>query len=335
LLRSGRPTTVVSSSLTGVQLRRHWVSLAGAVGGLLAHAGRDLTQPYLMGTTGHAFRLTLDVVISPSSPVELNFHDLLPLYENLGAWFKRIAARPSDPSFATTRAEALARIRLEIDAGRPVIAYDLLELPEYGLVVGYDQERLACLTLNNPETPEWLAVADWPPAAHSQFTRAEVITLLDLAPTFNRRTAEVASLRFAVDHFWASPARDLWLHHGKKAYEFWIAVLSSSLPLHGVDPGMGHSYNLTVLHRARRDAALYLTELAERYPEAPTLRDAAVHYGDLVTVLAQALELLPFPGTDLGPTPAARKPLLDLMRQAVALEGAGIDAIERALRALR
>jgi hypothetical protein len=326
---------VVSKLVTGVQFRRHWVSLAGALGGLLAHAGRDLAQPYLMGATGHAFRLTLDVVISPSSPVDLNFHELLPLSEKLGAWFKRVAARPSDPTFETTRAAALERMRMEIDAGRPAIAYDLLDLPEYGLVVGYDQERLACLTLNNHETPEWMAVADWPPADHSQFTRAEVITLLDLAPTFNRRTAEVASLRFAVDHFWAPPARDLWLHHGKRAYEFWIAVLSSSLPLHGADPGTGHSYNLTVLHRARRDAALYLGELAERYPEAPTLRDAAARYGDLTAVLAQALVLLPFPGTDMGPTPEARKPLLDLMRQAVALEGAGIEAIERALRALR
>lgn len=332
MLRSGRRPTRVSKLLLGVRFRPHRLALAGALGGLLEAAGRNLPQTYLLGATGHAFRLTLNVVFSPDSPAELNFHDVFPLWENLGAWFKRTAARMDDPAFAAVRSEVIQRIRDAIDSGRPAIAYDLLNMPEYGLVVGYDEERFACLTLNNPDEPAWMELSAWPPAEHAQFTRAEAIALLDLAPSFDARRAEVASLRFAVEHFWAPPSRDMWLQHGRAAYEFWASVLASPLPLHGAQPGLGHSYNLLVLQRVRRDAAAYLSELAAKYPEVPSLKAAAARYGDLAVLLDQALQLLPFPGENLEDV---RKPLADLIRRAMATEQAGIDEIERSLRALR
>lgn len=310
----------------------HRVTLIGALGGLLAAAGRPLPTPYLAGVTGHAFRLTLDLIISPSAPVELNFHEVFPLWENLGLWCKRVAARPADDSFAAVREDAIRRVRQSLAEGRPAIVYDLLQVPEYGLVVGAQANRFACLTLANPNEPEWMELDTWPPAEHASFTRAEAITLLDLAPQFDRRRAEAASLRFAVDHFWEPPSRDMWLQHGQKAYEFWQATLASPLPLHGPEPGLGHSYNLLLLHRARRDAVAYLAELAARYPEAPSLTRAAAAYERLTEVLAEALEVLPFPGEGLE---TQRRALADLVGQALVAEQEGIEEIERSLRALR
>ncbi|MFZ5817244.1 MAG: hypothetical protein ACOY93_18430 [Bacillota bacterium] len=318
--------------LEGIAFVPHRVTLLGALGGLLAAAGRPLDQPYLMGVTGHAFRLTLDLIISPSAPVELNFHGVFPLWENLGAWFKRVAARPADPDFAAVRAEAICRVRESLERGRPAIVYDLLQVPEYGLVVGAEGDGFACLTLANPEEPAWMELAGWPPAEHQAFTRAEAITLLDLAPDFDRRRAEVASLRFAVDHFWEPASRDMWLQHGKGAYEFWQATLASPLPLHGPEPGLGHSYNLLLLHRARRDAAAYLAELAPRYPEAPSLIRAAEAYGRVAAMLEEATVLLPFPGEGLE---GGRRELAALLGRALAAEREGIEEIERALRPLR
>lgn len=308
------------------------MTLIGALTGLLAAAGRPLETSYVMGATGHAFRLTLDLIISPSAPVELNFHELFPLWENLGAWFKRVGARPSDEGFAAIRADVVRRVEESVTAGRPAIAYDLLGVPEYGLVTGVDGDRWACLTLANPEEPGWMELSTWPPDEHYGFTRAEAITLLDLAPSFDRRRAEVASLRFAVDHFWEPASRDMWLQHGQKAYEFWQMTLASPLPLHGPEPGLGHSYNLLILHRSRRDAAAYLTELAGRYPEAPTLRRAAAAYARQVGVLEEALALLPFPGEGLE---GKRSELAGLMGRALQAEREGVEEIERALRHLR
>lgn len=312
----------MSRLLQGVRFRPHRVTLGGALGGLLEYSGRDLPEPYLMGVSGLAFRLTLDVVFSPSGPVEISFHDLFPLWENLGAWFKH----------STDREESLQRIRTSIDRGWPVIAYDLLSIPEYGLVVGYESGRLACLTLNNPEVPEWMEADAWPPAARAQFSRPEAVTLLDLAPGFDPRRAEVASLRSAVERFWAPPSRDMWLQHGLKAYEFWIAVLNASMPLHGPEAGLGHSYNLMHLQRARRDAAVYLGELATRYPE---LQGSAASYSQVAAALEEGTALLPFPGEGLVTDKGKRKAVADCLRRALAAERQGVDGIERGLRSLR
>lgn len=311
--------------LTGIQFRRHTVSLGGALGSLLAAAGRDLPADYILGASGLAFRLTLDLVFSPGAPFEINFHEQIPLWENLGAWFKR----------STDRDESLGRIRESIDRGLPAIAFDLLEMPEYGLAVGYDDRRIACLTAADETEPTWMAESDWPPATHGNWTRPEAITLLDLAPAFDRRRAEVASLRFAIEHFWAPASRDMWLQHGKGAYEFWISALGSSLPLHGAQPGLGHSYNLMVLAAARREAAAYLTGLAARYPEAPSLGAAARRYTEVAGALEDGMGVLPFPGTAGLESKEQRTGLAACLRRALGAEHQAIDEIERSMRALR
>ncbi|BAD40563.1 hypothetical protein [Symbiobacterium thermophilum] len=319
--------------LTDVALMEHRITLVGALGGLLAHAGRRLEPWYLAGVTGHAFRLTLDLVISPSAPHELNFHEVFPLWERLGVWFKRVAARPRDPGYADVRAEVIERVVQAVQRGRPAIVYDLLGCEEYGLVVGVEGDRWACLTPGAPTEPQWMEVASWPPADHAAFTRAEVIALLDLTPDFDRRAAEVASLRFAVDHFWAPASRDMWLQHGRQAYQFWRTTLAATgMPLHGPEPGRGHSYNLAVLHAARSDAAAYLADLAGRYPEADALQRAVGAYRRVADALAEASALAPYPGAPLAERRAEVAACLD---RALAAETEGIEAIERALRALR
>lgn len=319
--------------LNDVALMEHRITLAGAMGGLLAHAGRRLDPTYLMGVTGHAFRLTLDLVVSPSAPAELNFHEVFPLWERLGCWFKRVAARPADAGFEEVRSEVIERVARSVEADRPAVAYDLLGSGEYGLVVGVEGDRWACLTQSSPTEPRWMEVPAWPPAEHAAFTRAEVITLLDLAPEFDRRAAEVASLRFAVDHFWAPPSRDMWLQHGRQAYQFWRTTLATtSLPLHGPEPGRGHSYNLAVLHAARSDAAAYLEQIAQRYPEAGSLPRAAEAYRRVAQALEEAVSLVPYPGSGL---PERRGAVAACLERALAAETEGIEAIERALRALR
>jgi hypothetical protein len=127
----------------------------------------------------------------------------------------------------------------------------------------------------------------------------------------------------------------MWLQHGKAAYEFWISVLTSPLPLHGAQPGLGHSYNLLVLHAARRDAAAYLHGLAAKYPEAPSLQTAAQRYAEAATALAGGMAVLPFPGEAGLETAEQKQNLAGCLRRALAAETQGVAEIERSLRALR
>jgi hypothetical protein len=317
--------------LTGVRLRPYPNTLIGALGGLLDAVGRSLEAHELWGKTGAAFAATIDLVFSPSAAYEANLYDLIPLWENLGAWFRHRRTRRDSPDFEAARQEGLARIRESIDRGRPAIAYELGGLFEYGLVVGYDEERLAVLTIGSPEEPVWQSIAEWPTGF--QHARAEVITLLDIAPGFDERKADRTALRAAVDAFWQPPSSDMWLQHGTKAWEFWTMTLSSPLPLHGA-PGIGHSFQLKLFHAARAQAAAYLAACALRYPEAPTLAEAAAAAGRLVGRLGEAMAMLPFPG-EKEMTRDLRDDLSAVLRIATDEERELIEQTERALRYLR
>jgi hypothetical protein len=124
--------------LEGVRLERNWTSPVGALGGLLAAAGRNIDQVDLMGLTGHAFRLNIDILLTVMGPWDLPWHDVLPLWERLGVLLQGTRARASEPHYPEARALAWRRLCQSIDRGLPVIAYDLLGLPEYGLITGYD-----------------------------------------------------------------------------------------------------------------------------------------------------------------------------------------------------
>lgn len=317
--------------MTGVRLRPYPNTQIGALGGLLDAVGRPLEAHELWGKTGAAFAATIDLVFSPAAAYEANLFELIPLWENLGAWFRHRRTRRDSPDFQEAREEGLARIRESIDRGRPAIAYELGGLFEYGLVVGYDEDRLAVLTLASPEEPVWQPVAEWPTGF--QHARAEVITLLDIAPGFDERKADRTALRAAVDNFWQPPSTDMWLQHGNKAWEFWTMTLSSSLPLHGA-PGIGHSFQLKLFHAARTEAGAYLSACAARYPESPTLAEAAAAAGRLVGRLKEAMAMLPFPG-EKEMTRDLRDDLSAVLRIATDEEREMIEQTERALRYLR
>lgn len=322
---------MASKLLTGVRLRPYPNTQIGALGGLLDAVGRPLEAHELWGKTGAAFGATIDLVFSPGAAYEANLYDVIPLWENLGAWFRHRRTRRDSPDFDAAREEGIARIRESIDAGRPAIAYELGDLFEYGLVVGYDEERFAVLTLASPEEPVWQPIDHWPTLF--QHARVEVITLLDFAPDFDERKADRQALRSAVDGFWAPPSPDMWLQYGIKAWEFWTMTLGSSLPLHGA-PGLGHSFALKLFHAARSNAEQYLLACAARYPEAPTLAAAAAAANRTVGRLAECAEMLPFPG-EREMTRDLRDDLCAILRIATDEEREMMEQVERALRHLR
>lgn len=317
-----------------MQMQRHWFSLGGALAGALEAAGRPLPLPYLMGVSGLAFRLTLDLPATPHGVHEFGYYEMSPLWEHLRVWFQRTSARREDAHFAEAHKQALERIERGAQAGKPSLVFDLLHLPEWGLVVDARGGQVAGLTLDNLEEPRWQEWTEVPSPRH-EWARLDVLTLLDAAPDFDRRAAEAASVRFALEHAWAPEAPDGWVRHGLRAYDFWAGMLASPLPMHGTNPGLGHSFNLALLKRCRTDAAAYLGELAQRYPEAPSLMRAAEVYGEVATLVGEAAEAYPFPGRESLEDRVLRERLAALLRNARSREQAGLDHLEQSLRYLR
>lgn len=329
-------------------MQRNWTSPVGALGGLLDAAGRSIDQVDLMGLTGHAFRLNIDILLTVMGPWDLPWHDVLPLWERVGALFQGTRARASDAHYDEARVLAWRRIVNSIELGRPVIAYDLLGMPEYGLIVGYDHDaaptavpgiapgaRIAGLTLNEPEHTSWQFYADLPRQQVPHATKLEIITLMELTPSFDQPAAELLALRTASDLPFQQGSRDGWTQNGWQAYAHWAAVLSMPSD-HAPDGGLGHAYNLLVLQRARRDAATFLGRVAANHPRAAEpLLAAQAAYGEVRDLLAEATELIRFPEAAGARDPETRRAVANLLRQAEVRERQGVERIDQALRALR
>jgi hypothetical protein len=318
-----------------MRMQRHWFSMGGALAGILEALGRPLPLPYLMGVSGLAFRLTLDLPVTPQSVHEWSYYEMAPLWEQLRLWLQPTAARREDDHFSETHRKALERIERSVGSGRPAAVFGLLEIPEWGLVTGVrGAAEVAALTLANLEEPRWQPWSAVPPPGLT-WARLDVLTVVDAAPDFDRRTVEVASLRYALAHAWAPESADGWLRHGLRAYEFWAGSLASPLPMHGENPGIGHSFNLAVLRQLRSDAAAYLAGLAEHYPEAPSLRRASALYGETAATLGEGSAAYPFPGRESLENRPLRDRLAALLRQAREREAAALGELEQALRDLR
>src|SRR6266568_2617905 len=115
--------------LTGAEIVRNWTSVAGALHGILRYLGMDVDQAFVMGTSGHAFRLAIaesdEGIASSFSPIALDYGRALELYAGLGYTWEAIPARPEDREAPKARDWAIARIRRSIDRGRPAAVFGL------------------------------------------------------------------------------------------------------------------------------------------------------------------------------------------------------------------
>lgn len=329
--------------LAGVRLPANWVSVVGALEGLLAAAGKGPLSPdpelpegtYLMGVTGHAFHLAMDMMATPEGPSQFNFHQIFPQWERLQAWFHRAGAYPSQEDPAPAREEAWRRIVQSIDRGWPAICYDFGDQVEYGLITGYREEggrrQLRGLQHAVGEV-DWFDLDQLPHPDHP-WSRLDVITLVAVEPGFDHDSAELASIRFAVDHAWWPASRDQWVSYGLKAYDVWAGSLM--MPSQPPEARPSHAYCAQVARAARQAAAVYLRSLASRRTGdlAQRLAAAADGYGEVAAQLDQLCGLMPWPeGADLG-EPATRKAIIDGLRLARRKEEGALSHLERALRA--
>lgn len=328
--------------LENVSLQENWTSLAGAVGGLLHHIGRPLARHTVMGLTGHAFRLTLDRMCTPFGLYEFNLREQLTMYQHLGLYLRRVVAGADQlprPGAALgepvpAQAEAWRYIVDSIDRGFPVIAWDILDMPEYGLITGYDADEQALYGLQVRREPTWFPLTAMPEPSHLPWTRLDVLALVGPPEPWELAAAERHALKFAVDTAWVRDNPGAWSVQGLDAYEYWAITLGMGEKNHPPDAAFNHAYLAVVAAHARADAAAWLTDLAQlREPggDGP-LHAAANQYSRVAGELWAVHELLPFPGGEGFADPERRRECAAHVRAAARAERGGLAAIEEALK---
>jgi len=114
--------------------------------------GRGLSYGDILGLSGYAFRLQVHTTLCPSSPDAPCGRDVGgEVLRTLGYSFVPCHLDEAEPDIeegSCSQVELEDNIRASLNAGWPVIAIDMIEIPEWGIIAGYQKggEELFCRT---------------------------------------------------------------------------------------------------------------------------------------------------------------------------------------------
>jgi len=134
----------------------------GALTVAMRAIGEDVTYDYIMGVSGAAFRLHFHQPDwCPSSPdATCGFNHSKPAMEALGYTSTCIGSDGKNPQEMKKVRDAVVQ---SINNGIPVLAIDLIEVPDWGVIVGYsgDGEEFLCRTYFD-RTAAYSRAKKWP-----------------------------------------------------------------------------------------------------------------------------------------------------------------------------
>ena len=303
----------------------------GALTVAMRAIGEDVTYDYLMGVSGAAFRLHFHQPgWCPSSPdATCGFNHSEPAMKALGYAATGIHSDKNKPQEVKEAREAVVQ---SINDGHPVLAIDLIDVPDWGVIVGYsdDGEKFLCRTYFD-KTEEYSRAEKWPWVV-------EVIGKKGKAP--DRKESLLRSLRIAIDIANTEKYEDY--ASGFSAYESWAGDLMDDSGFEALDKeklsSMTHTnawcYNSLI--DAREAAIRYLRSIADEFGKesATHLSDAAGIYEEIVRELREGWKYAPFPWQLKDGkrwTKEMRHAEAEVLKETLALERKAISKLQAAL----
>ena len=290
----------------------------GVIATLEAWQGRAVDAAYLAGVSGEAWRF---LVSGPNPDIEA------PFAEATGTLLQGLAAvglqcRHRDEM---TVPAAMALIRHEIDAERPVLAVGTEGWGDWGIVAGYDGDkellcRNAVARSGEYRTVSAEALAFRGPAG------CETVTLGERSDPPDQRQLVLSALAEAV--LWFTSTRRGGLYSGRAAYEQWIAGLQD------MDLELDYATQANVITWAR--AKTLAAGFIEQLPTLLMVRDADLHAAaeqyDILARNWDALRgLFGIGQEDNLRDPRCRRNGANILRDALTAERKAIDRIREAL----
>ena len=309
-----------------------------ALAATLKAMGKQTPYHELMGFSAAAFRFQFFIPeFCPSSP------DLLLTFDHAEPALSAVGLRAEcieTIAMSDDQCRALRnQIAQSIEAGRPVVAENLMGRGSYGIVTGYVEpdKQFLCRTYRD-RSDDYATATDWP----------SKLCLID-GPTAapSRSESAIRSLRIAVEL--ATTDRTDWNGRsqasGFAAFEKWRDELRNDARLDALDPETSAYYAAAngwihyALLDARRSAVQYLHAVADELnPSAgPHLTAAAQTYQAIVAKLEAASTHVAIPWiADAAPdrwSKNDRHAQAALVDEVLTLERQAIAQIEQALAA--
>ncbi len=267
--------------------RRMWTSHLGAIKGCLDFMGRNVSEPWLFGATGHAFILNVNDAVCPSGPTAWNTHMIHQLGRNLGYVAEGVFAVREDGDFEVRKERAWEMVKRAIDDSRPCYGWEL-EIPEFYVIHGYDGVGYY---YSGPRREKGRGPKPWTDLGETTIGCLEVYALKKGQSSDDVTTVR-DSLRFILEYAQNPPK---WIHPGYSAglaaYDTWIKALADNTA-----EGFGMAYNAVVWYTCRSKGVEFLEEAKERIggDTGPLFSRAKRHYRVVAENLRIVAETFPF-----------------------------------------
>jgi len=315
--------------LENLEWAPRWVSHLGCVKGCLEYLGREVSDAWLFGATGHACVLNLHQELCPSGPTAWNTEMLFTLGKNIGYEIDGVFGMKSAGDLAEKQKQAWEQVKSAIDQGRPCYGWEL-DIPEYYVVHGYDDDGYY---FSGPLCDDGKGPKSWQTLGDTGIGVLEMYSVRPGQPAGDAQTVKEA-LAFALEHA-AGPEK--WIFPDYKAgpagYDNWIRALQG-----GTADSHGAAYNAAVWNECRGYAHLFLQEAKERLdgPAADLFDQAIGHYQAVHENLKTVSEAFPCQGMEPEHIQdgARVRTAAAALRAARMAETAGLETLQRIINEL-
>ncbi len=311
---------------------------------ILNARGEGYSPAYVAGISGAAFRMAGPCPCAPTCEAAMWPDALARLF---GYEVERVGMGGPNEDPKTNLPKVMDRVREEIRAGRPVLAWNAFTTAEYDVVCGFDDERGEVLGRGSYDA---MRTGDYARAAQGRIAENYVAPALGVViigrkvKEFEARAAEVAALREAVAHAHGLATTLPGMPSGLRCYDSWIAAYEKRGTLTRAksrdekqDLGWVKAlppddfYPFLIFPSTHKAAAEFLAEIAPKYPEAkPYLELASEHFAKEATALGAARAVLG--DRKAEPTEEQCARVAGHLREARAMYALGIDEVAAALR---
>lgn len=324
--------------IEGLERFPSWMTQPGGYVACSRYLGLEHSPAWLYGASGFAFALNVHSALCPSGPTAWQDHRCNGLAGNAGLDIEQLLALSGDDEVAAKREAHFQRAKEAIDAGLPIIGWEM-KIPDYYVVYGYDNEG-NYLFLDFDDSIGRIhhsKLGDTGIGAHY------LLIVRPGEPAEDETTVREA-LEFALE-----VAAGQYGHGGEYAtgvagYDQWISALEEpDAMLEDEVAGHGFAYNAACWAECRRHAAEFLEEARRRLDRddlEDDLAEAAEHYGTVATRLTEVSELFPMnpaEGEAMGKRlhdASRRETALGALGAARTAEVAGLRALSRIALAL-
>ena len=339
---------VEKNVLEGVKPVKGDSTFIGTLHPALKAAGEDWSIPRLTGTFGHAFSFSMKIGDGAVwQQANIDWWLLWDMIAHIGYEFQEFQVvrngkqpAPTPEEIQSIKDRTWEKVKASIDRGIPAIAWQPMTVEQrdsgvsaYGWasLVGYDETEKTYTVRHQHYATEYTV-------PYNQFGFTDpvgwyCVMILAEKKSFDRMALEIKSLEHAVafahgTRFDLKNAPYAVDAVGFAAYQLWKQALENG----DVDIGFTE-HSAWILWEMRENAAAYLREIADRFPEASSraLSDAAAFYDEEIEAVVRLVNLCK---EHESFTKATRQEAVAALNAALEAEKKAIEKIEEALATL-